>query len=173
MFPPQAALFGANSTATYTYEEPIRYNFYDGGPQRRLSQALGATPRAPVVIPAPRVVEPVARPAAVAQPARQTSSVPGADTWRHAALACYMSEEGAVQRGQVGVPHEQILCSYLVNVTGPAAPFRRGRTGSPLSAGSKYQMHVKHAGYDSAGAQSRPCNSIYIRCCRTHHLPRR
>ena len=84
MFSPQAALFGANSTATYAYEEPIRYNFYNGGPQRRLSQALGATPRAPVVITAPRVVEPVARPAAVVQPARQTSSVPGADMWHHA-----------------------------------------------------------------------------------------
>ena len=51
----------------------------DGGPQRRLSEALGATPVAPVVIPAPRVVEPAPRAATVAQPARQTSSVPGAD----------------------------------------------------------------------------------------------
>ena len=84
MLLPQAAPSVANTTATYAYEKPIRYDFHDGGPQRRLSQALGATPRAPVVIPAPRVVEPVARPAAVVQPARQTSSVPGAGIWHHA-----------------------------------------------------------------------------------------
>ncbi|CAK0782947.1 hypothetical protein CVIRNUC_006142 [Coccomyxa viridis] len=59
----------------------------DGGPQRRLSEALGATPVAPVVIPAPRVVEPAPRAATVAQPARQTSSVPAGNNARPAAAA--------------------------------------------------------------------------------------
>ena len=97
MLLPQAAPSGANITAAYDYEGPIGYGFHSGGSQRRLSQALGATPRAPVVIPAPRVVEPVARPAAVVQPARQTSSVPGAAMWHHAALACYVSWEGSLR----------------------------------------------------------------------------
>lgn len=79
MLLPQAAFTGANFTATYAYEGLVTYGFHDDRPQRRLSEALGATSVAPVVIPAPRVVEPVARPAAVVQPARQTSSVPGAD----------------------------------------------------------------------------------------------
>ena len=101
---PQAAPSGANITAAYDYEESIRYGFHSGRPQRRLSQALGVTPRAPVVIPAPRVVEPVARPAAVVQPARQAPSVPGADMWHHAGLLYVLG--GACAVVSCGRPHE-------------------------------------------------------------------
>ena len=92
----QAAPSEADFATAHVYEGPIGYSIYDIGPQRRLSQALGA---APVVIPAPRMVAPVApvaRPAAVVQPVRQTSSVPGADIWYYADLH-YRHQESVVR----------------------------------------------------------------------------
>lgn len=83
MLPLQVAHSGADSVA-FVYERPLVYSAHDGGPQRRLSQAMGTASVVPTVIPAPRVVPPAARPAPVAEPARKTSVVSGADmvqTW--------------------------------------------------------------------------------------------
>ena len=69
----QVAHSGAKPTATLAYSDS------DGGPERKLLEGTVAPPVVPAVTPAPRVAESAARPAPVAQAARQASPIPGTE----------------------------------------------------------------------------------------------